>query len=86
MAEPRLSTTFSWLPKPADRKLVQQQTAAEVKRLGLLGACQHRDVRWARRRDIADNLKTLGITVSQLDSAAKIEAPFAANPSHVALP
>ena len=30
----RLSTNFSWVPQPADRKLVQQQTAAEVKRPG----------------------------------------------------
>ncbi|CAE7576762.1 DEK1 [Symbiodinium natans] len=52
-----LSTNFTWVPQPPDRKLVQQQTAAEVK----------------RRHDIANNLKTLGIVGSKLGSAAKIE-------------
>eukprot|EP00439_Symbiodinium_sp_Y106_P076683 s1128_g15.t2 len=52
-----LRATYSWVPQPADRKLVQQQTAEEVK----------------RRHDIVANLKTCNIVPSKFDSAAKIE-------------
>ena len=73
----RLSATYSWVPKPADRKLVQQQTAEEVKRPGIRETTVRGCNRISERRhDIVANLKACNIVPSKFDSAAKIEASF----------